>query len=80
MRNEKGKEKTSKVSWLHLEGTPVHIDWWAFQVGASFFLPCCRCQLLRYEISKKAKIAGVQVAYKTVIENNVRGIRTWRIS
>tara|TARA_R100000995_G_scaffold84707_2_gene64398 strand:- start:4474 stop:4701 length:228 start_codon:yes stop_codon:yes gene_type:complete len=73
------KEKTSKISWLNLEGTPVHIDWWAFQVGTSFFLPCCKCRPLLYEIAKKARKAGVRIASKTVLENNVRGLRIWRI-
>tara|TARA_R100000781_G_scaffold114954_1_gene88096 strand:+ start:173 stop:409 length:237 start_codon:yes stop_codon:yes gene_type:complete len=73
------KEITSKVSWLHLEGTPVHIDWWAFQVGTSFFLPCCHCTSLQNEIARKAKIAGVVIACKIEIKNNVKGLRTWRL-
>jgi|TARA_R100000479_G_C6239144_1_gene148119 hypothetical protein len=68
------------LSWINLEGTPVHIDWMAFPVGTSFFLPCCKCISLRNEIVNKAIVAGVEVRSKIIIENEVRGVRTWRLS
>ena len=68
------------LSRFNLEGTPVHIDWMAFHVGTSFFLPCCRCIALKNEIVNKAIVAGLEVDSRIVIENEVRGVRTWRLS
>ena len=55
------------------------MDWMAFQMGSSFFLPCCKCIALRNEILSKATRAGAKVACKLVIEKGVRGVRTWRV-
>ena len=50
------------------------------RIGTSFFLPCCRCIALKNEIVNKAIVAGLEVDSRIVIENEVRGVRTWRLS
>ncbi len=73
------KNRSKDLSCIHLEDTPFHMDWMAFQMGSSFFLPCCKCIALRNEILSKATRAGAKVACKLVIEKGVRGVRTWRV-
>ena len=54
--------------------------WSDFKVGTSFFLPCLSCIKLQREIKRKAEELDINIAYKIVIEKNIRGLRVWRIS
>ena len=56
-----------------------NVDWTKFKIGWSFFLPCLRTEEGKQEVLKITNRFGFNVTIKVVIENNVRGLRIWRV-
>jgi hypothetical protein len=48
-------------------------------VNDSFFVPCLDCDPLRYEIRRLSEQFGITVKTRTVTENYIKGLRTWRV-
>lgn len=46
--------------------------------GSSFFLPCIDVMTAIHAIRFIANKAGVKVAIRSTVENDLRGIRVWR--
>ena len=65
---------SGNLSEIHIGDAVIKIRWSDFKVGTSFFLPCLSC------IKRKAEELDINIAYKIVIEKNIRGLRVWRIS
>ena len=61
------------------EGIPVIIEWHAMVLGASFFIPALDTEPLIKNILILAKQRGIRLKYKEKIENELIGIRFWRI-
>jgi|TARA_R110000803_G_C11947981_1_gene317350 hypothetical protein len=49
------------------------------QVGDSFFIPTLKSAPLIYSIETAAKRAKVKVKTYAVVEDDLMGVRTWRI-
>jgi hypothetical protein len=49
------------------------------EVGESFFMPTVRPAYAHYIIDKTAKKVGVVMKTYTVREENVLGVRSWRV-
>ena len=45
----------------------------------SFFVPCLNCMQAKQDIARTAKRLKVQILMKVSIENDIRGIRVWRV-
>lgn len=48
-------------------------------VGDSFFVPCLDVPAVRKKIQKEADRLQVRVRIRFVIEDELQGLRTWRI-
>lgn len=48
-------------------------------VGDSFFIPCLDVAPYRTKIKAVAEALGVTVVTHIVVENYIRGLRTWRV-
>lgn len=48
-------------------------------VGSSFFVPCVQCKGMKTRILGVGKRYGVTLRVKVRFENNIKGVRAWRI-
>lgn len=55
------------------------VDWDKFEVGSSFFIPCLNWKKAKRIIKAECNRRGVRAWVKLVIEEGVRGVRTWRM-
>ena len=51
----------------------------AMEIGDSFFMPTMRTAYAHYIIDKTAKKSGVVMKTYTVREENILGVRSWRV-
>ena len=70
--------KTEKP--LEIEGIQVQIEWSKFSIGTSFFLPCIAHNRMANGITQRAESRGFKVKILPRIENQMWGIRVWRIA
>jgi len=64
---------------MQIDGVDYAIDWENFTVGSSFFVPCLRDEEGRQRIERKMNRLGYKVLIKIVVEDEIRGLRVWRI-
>ena len=69
------------VNILKTERTRYIIVWSKFKIGSSFFWPCygIDCPQAKEEVLRKAKRAKVKVKMKLQTEEEVQGLRVWRV-
>jgi len=60
-------------------GVNYQIDWPAFQPGSSIFIPAIDTEAAIKAIQKESERLEFQFVHKVVIEDNVKGIRVWRL-
>lgn len=65
---------------MQIDGVDYTIDWENFTVGSSFFVPCLHDEDGKEKIRRKMDRLGYKVLIKLVIEDEIRGLRVWRIS
>lgn len=63
-----------------IDGVHYDINWPEFTVGSSFFVPCIHDKEARARIEAKMQRLGYRVVIKVVIEDEIRGLRVWRIN
>ncbi len=64
---------------MRVAGVAYQINWKKFKRGTSFFLPCLAPAEALEEIQRITKRLRYEVVCKVVIEEGVRGVRTWRV-
>jgi hypothetical protein len=64
---------------VQVERVDYNIDWYKFQVGSSFFIPCLKPSAAWQEMLPTFRRLRFNVIHKVVIEDGVRGIRVWRV-
>lgn len=62
-----------------IEGVVYEIDWKAFRVGRSIFLPCLNVAAAKAEVRKVTHRLKVPVVYKWEVCDGVGGLRVWRV-
>ena len=62
-----------------IERISYDINWKKFRRGTSFFIPCLDCTLAKNEVLKVTKRLKIDVLIKISIEDNIKGLRVWRI-
>lgn len=65
---------------MRIDGVDYTLDWKDFTVGSSFFVPCLHDEEARETINRKMTRLGYKVLIKVVVEDDIRGLRVWRIS
>jgi len=60
-------------------GTDYQILWSEFKPGSSIFLPAIDTDAAVAAITKESERLEFEFVHKVVIENNVKGIRVWRL-
>lgn len=62
-----------------VEKVSYEINWKAFKVGYSIFIPCLNPTLAKKEILVTTKRLKLNVLMKVVIEEGIKGVRIWRL-
>ena len=62
-----------------LEKVEYDITWQDFKKGYSFFIPCLDRSKAKDKMLKVAKRAKVKIVTKAVIEDELMGLRVWRV-
>jgi hypothetical protein len=62
-----------------IEQRSYNINWKAFKVGYSIFIPCLDGNAAKKQVVKVTKRLKMDVLMQIVIEDGVRGLRIWRI-
>ena len=64
---------------MRVHGISFNVNWAKFGVGTSFFIPCLDEIKAEKQILRVTKRLGFKVKCRVVIEENVKGLRVWRI-
>jgi len=64
---------------LSVLGLPIEIQWSKFVPGTSMFIPCLNRVPVANFVTKKAKRLGFKLVVKFVVEQEIYGLRVWRI-
>ena len=60
-------------------GTDYQIDWPNFEPGTSIFIPAVDIKSAIKAIQKESERLEFKYVHKVVIENEVQGVRVWRL-
>ena len=64
---------------MKIHGISFNVVWERFGVGTSFFIPCLDVHEARTKVKEVAKRLGYKVQTKGVVEENIKGLRVWRV-
>jgi hypothetical protein len=62
-----------------VEKISYNVNWKNFKVGYSIFIPCLDPDIAKKDILRVTKRLKMEVLFKVVIEEGVKGLRIWRI-
>jgi hypothetical protein len=62
-----------------VEKISYNVNWKNFKVGYSIFIPCLDPDIAKKDILRVTKRLKIEVLFKVVIEEGVKGLRIWRI-
>jgi hypothetical protein len=62
-----------------IEGVTYEINWRGFKKGTSVFFPCLDPDRAKAQLMVVTERLRVKVLTKVVIEENIRGLRVWRM-
>ena len=65
---------------MRIQNLPIVILWNKFAPGTSFFIPCIDRKGMERMVLSEAKRLKVDVVCKHVVENNMYGLRVWRVA
>lgn len=68
----------AKVDDLYVDGIPIRIDWGAWDVGMSVFVPCTKPIKAGKQAREIARRKGYTVDLRTRVEGGHLGVRIWR--
>ena len=68
-----------KTDDLNPDKVKVIVEWDKMLVGASVFVPCIHTDKAKQQISKIATLKGWTLETRVRIENEMFGVRIWRI-
>ena len=68
-----------RIDDINPDGVRVRINWGAFVVGASFFIPCINVTKGTRQLNAIARSKVYVIRSMTVVENDKIGVRTWRM-
>ena len=69
-----------KLDDLHPDGVHIVVEWGALRVGSSFFIPCLNTTDAKKQIKGVFARRGWTMRIYIGAENDVWGIRVWRIT
>lgn len=74
------KSKEAEVSNVfYHEGAEFVLDWDEFKVDSSVFIPTYNTEKLKKEFTELAKKKRMRVISRIVVEDDMYGLRFWRV-
>lgn len=67
-----------RLNDLYPDKVRVVVDWDAWEVGMSAFLPCIHTKRLRSQLTEIGQRLGYKLEMRPGIENHYFGVRIWR--
>jgi len=64
---------------MKVEALTYNVNWRNFKRGHSFFIPCVNTSAAKKDILAVVRKQKFDIVMKVVIEENVRGVRVWRV-
>ena len=72
-------QKPMKTDDLNPDKIKVIVDWDKMVVGASVFVPCVDTDKAKAQANKVAEIKGWTFEMRVRVENDMFGVRIWRV-
>ena len=64
---------------METHGIPIDLQWDAFQISTSFFVPGVDRKELERQIRMEMRRLGIHVVTRQVVEKDILGVRVWRV-
>lgn len=64
---------------METHGIPIELRWDLFQIGTSFFVPGVDREKLDKQLRQEMRRLDIRVVVRQVVENDMLGVRVWRI-
>jgi hypothetical protein len=64
---------------MRVHGISFNVVWEKFKVGTSFFIPCLDPAEAEVQVKRTTKRLGLRIKTRAVIEENIKGLRVWRV-
>jgi hypothetical protein len=64
---------------MRVHGISFNVVWEKFKVGTSFFIPCLDPAEAETQVKRTTKRLGLKIKTRAVIEENIKGLRVWRV-
>ena len=64
---------------MQTHGVPIEIEWEEFLVGTSIFIPGVDQEELRRQLRWEMDQRKLKVVLRFTVENNILGVRVWRV-
>jgi hypothetical protein len=64
---------------VKIHGISFNVVWEKFKVGTSFFIPCLDPVEAEQQVRRTTRRLGIRIKTRAVIEENIKGLRVWRI-
>lgn len=64
---------------MTIDGVTYEVNWRTFRRGTSIFIPCLEPRTAKSEVLGVTKRLKMRVLMKVIIQDNVRGLRIWRM-
>lgn len=69
-----------RIDDLNPDGVRIVINWDAFGVGTSMFIPCIATDTAVKQVKKICQVKGFRVECRVVTHSKRMGVRVWRMS
>jgi hypothetical protein len=64
---------------MQTHGVPIEVEWEEFLVGTSIFIPGVDQEELRRQLRWEMDQRKLKVVLRFTVENNILGVRVWRV-
>ncbi|MCG3770978.1 MAG: hypothetical protein JW384_02158 [Nitrosomonadaceae bacterium] len=64
---------------METHGIPIDLQWDLFQISTSFFVPGVDRQGLEKHLRGEMHRLAIRVVTRQVVENDILGVRVWRV-
>ena len=64
---------------METHGITINLQWDLFQIGTSFFVPGIDREGLEKHIRREMRRLDIHVTTRRIVENDILGVRVWRV-
>ena len=68
----------ARLDDLYIDGICIRIDWDAWELGMSVFVPCIKYEVIVRQVDNIAKQKGFHTSHRMMLHDGYLGVRIWR--